>query len=154
MATPALPFAHIAESVSLAVDGAGMAVIVLGLLYALLRALRPPPPGPSARYRQLRQDMGRGILLGLELMVAGDIIRTVAVTPTLRSVAVLGGIVLIRTFLSISLEVELQGRWPWQPERDAAKPQPSSSDQRAPITCSSSSMRPSTVWPSRQGSSP
>ncbi len=58
--------------------------------------------------------MGRSILLGLEFFVAADIIRTVAVTPDARSVAVLGGIVLIRTFLSFSLELEMTGYWPWQ----------------------------------------
>ena len=68
----------------------------------------------AARYTQLRQRVGRAILLGLEVLVGGDIIRTVAEEPTLQSVAVLGGIVLIRTFLSFTLEVELQGRWPWQ----------------------------------------
>jgi uncharacterized membrane protein len=65
-------------------------------------------------YRRFRQNVGRAILLGLELLVAADIIRTVAISPTLQSVAVLSGIVLVRTFLSFSLEVELTGRWPWQ----------------------------------------
>jgi len=64
--------------------------------------------------RALRQRLGRAILLGLELLVAADIIRTVAVTPTFTSAGVLGIIVVIRTFLSFSLEVELEGRWPWQ----------------------------------------
>lgn len=61
-----------------------------------------------------RSELGRSILLGLEFLVAADIINTVAVEPTLGSLAVLGGIVLIRTFLSFSLEVEIEGRWPWQ----------------------------------------
>src|SRR5215469_17094609 len=65
-------------------------------------------------YRPYRQSIGRAILLGLELLVGGDIIRTVAVSPTFESVGVLGLIVVIRTFLSFSLEVELDGRWPWQ----------------------------------------
>ena len=65
-------------------------------------------------YRRFRQQLGRSILLGLELLVAADIIRTVAVTPTVTSVVVLGGIVVIRTFLSFSLELEITGRWPWQ----------------------------------------
>lgn len=65
-------------------------------------------------YTEFRRALGRSILLGLELLVAADIIRTVAITPTLESVAVLGGIVLIRTFLSFSLELEISGRWPWQ----------------------------------------
>jgi uncharacterized membrane protein len=114
-----------AEWVSLAVDSAGALVIVAGLAWALwgFATRRYPPdvtgvrPGSpeETRYRRLRQDVGRGILLGLEFMVAGDIIRTVAVEPTINGLIVLGGIVLIRTFLSLSLEVELEGRWPWQP---------------------------------------
>ncbi len=65
-----------------------------------------------------RRSLGRAILLGLELLVAADIIKTVAISPTLESVAVLGGIVLIRTFLSFSLELEITGRWPWQQKLD------------------------------------
>jgi uncharacterized membrane protein len=64
-----------------------------------------------------RSNLGRAILLGLEFLVAADIINTVAVTPTLLSVAVLAGIVIIRTFLSFSLEVEIEGRWPWDRKR-------------------------------------
>jgi len=63
-------------------------------------------------YRRFRQQLGQTILLGLELLVAGDIIRTVASQPTLTSVAILASIVAIRTLLSFSLEVELTGRWP------------------------------------------
>jgi Protein of unknown function (DUF1622) len=69
----------------------------------------------DSTYRQLRLSIGRGILLGLELLVAGDIIRTVAIAPRFTSIGVVALIVAIRTFLSFSLEVELTGRWPWQP---------------------------------------
>jgi uncharacterized membrane protein len=65
-------------------------------------------------YADFRKFLGRSILLGLELLVAADIIRTVAVTPTVRSVSVLAGIVLIRTFLSFSIELETTGHWPWE----------------------------------------
>lgn len=64
-------------------------------------------------YRELRSTLGRAILLGLELLVAADIINTVAIKPGLDSLAVLAGIVLVRTFLSLSLEVEIEGKWPW-----------------------------------------
>ena len=67
-------------------------------------------------FHQFRQRLGRGILLGLEFLVAADIIHTVAVELTLKTVGVLAIIVLIRTFLSFTLEVELTGRWPWQKE--------------------------------------
>lgn len=70
--------------------------------------------GATQAYRTLRRGLGQGILLGLEFLVAADIIRSVAVAPTLQSVIVLGIIVLIRTFLSWSLEVEITGKWPWQ----------------------------------------
>jgi uncharacterized membrane protein len=98
------------------VEAAGVAIIVGGASWAtvlfvgeLARRARF-----GAAYADYRRDLGRAILLGLELLVAGDIIRTVAVDPTLNSVVVLGLIVLIRTFLSFSLEVEINGRWPWQ----------------------------------------
>jgi len=67
-----------------------------------------------------RQDVGRAILLGLEFLIAGDIIRTVVVAPTLQNVLVLGVIVLIRTFLSLSLQLEIEGKLPWR--RDATRP--------------------------------
>ncbi|MGN6744051.1 MAG: DUF1622 domain-containing protein [Amnibacterium sp.] len=96
------------------IDASGVAAVVIGVavasVFALVRLLRRSTPV----YRPYRQFLGRSILLGLELLVAADIIRTVAVTPTLGSVAVLAGIVLIRTFLSFSLELEITGRWPWQ----------------------------------------
>ena len=102
------------ETVALAIEALGVAVIVAGIAaagvrYAVHVARAVPDP-----YRQLRHGVGRGILLGLELLVAADIIHTVVVAPTLENVLVLGLIVLIRTFLSIALQVELEGRWPWQ----------------------------------------
>jgi uncharacterized membrane protein len=70
--------------------------------------------GASGAYVAIRSTFGRSILLGLEVLVAGDIIRTVALQPTMENLAVLGLLVLIRTFLAWSLEVEIDGRWPWQ----------------------------------------
>ncbi len=111
-------FKDVVEAIGLAIDGAGVLAIVAGLVLATARyvavGLRQ-----AGGYRQFRQDLGRGILLGLEFLVAADIIRTVAVTPTLQGVLILGVIVLIRTFLSMALQVELEGRLPWQP---AAEP--------------------------------
>lgn len=102
------------ETIGMAVDASGVAVIVGGILWAAVRALLTVPPAGLDRYTALRQNLGRAILLGLELLVAGDIIKTVAVAPTLQNMAVLAVIVLIRTFLSFSLELEINGRWPWQ----------------------------------------
>jgi uncharacterized membrane protein len=96
------------------VDVAGVAVIGIGIALVAVLAVGRLARRERDVYTGVRQQLGRAILLGLELLVAADIIRTVAVTPTLESVAVLGVIVLVRTFLSFSLEVELTGRWPWQ----------------------------------------
>jgi uncharacterized membrane protein len=92
------------------------AVLVLGLLLAFgfaWRTWRTSRDG-AATYRTLRQTFGGVILLGLEILVAGDLIRTVAIAPTLDNVLVLGLIVLIRTFLSFSLEIEIEGVPPWR----------------------------------------
>ncbi len=109
----------IAKEVAKGFELAGIAVIVIGTLIAFTKAGAMVAHGRgSANQRDIvpafRKALGRSILTGLELLVAADIIRTVAVEPTLQSVLVLGLIVLIRTFLSFSLEVEIDGRWPWQ----------------------------------------
>lgn len=91
-------------------------VLVIGLVWAAAFSARTwarTRNGNSA-YRAMRQGFGGAILLGLEILVAGDLIRTVAVSPTLENVAVLGIIVLIRTFLSFSLEIEIEGVAPWR----------------------------------------
>src|SRR5687767_6779929 len=94
---------------------AGVGVMILGAVLSLaLLGLRRRRPRTIKPYRQFRQDLGRSILLGLEFLVAADIIRTVSEKPTLQGVLVLGLIVVIRTFLSFTLTVELEGRWPWQ----------------------------------------
>jgi uncharacterized membrane protein len=105
------------ETVGKAVDIAGVVAIVVGIAVASLvaaGALLRRRPEQGEIYHRYRRGLGRSILLGLELLVAADIIRTVAVTPTFQSVGVLAMIVLIRTFLSFSLELEITGRWPWQ----------------------------------------
>ncbi len=89
--------------------------ILLATIYAAQRRLRGGLP--MAAYQTYRQGIGRAILLGLEILVAADIIRTVAVEPTFQSVGILAIIVLIRTFLSATLELEIEGHWPWPPAR-------------------------------------
>jgi len=123
-----MEFRQIIETVGQLVDFAGVAVMVIGAVVSLPLAIRghqprllPPGAEKLSFYRFYRQLLGRSILLGLELLVAADIIRTVAVTPTFASVGVLAIIVLIRTFLSFSLELEITGRWPWQKEPSAAR---------------------------------
>ena len=102
--------------VARAFEVAAAAVLVLGLLLAFALAARDyRRTGDGAvAYRTMRQTFGGVILLGLEILVAGDLIRTVAVEPTLENVVVLGLIVLIRTFLSFSLEIEINGVPPWR----------------------------------------
>lgn len=113
-------FKEVIELTGKAIDAVGVFAIVAGLVIASWHYLRRDRHA-SDGYHRYRQDLGRGILLGLELLVAADIIRTVAVAPTLEQVLVLGVIVVIRTVLSMSLQVELEGRWPWQPKpRDQA----------------------------------
>lgn len=107
-------FTEVIEAAGQVVEGAGVLVIIAGLAIATGRFALAKSHGTHDKFRQYRQDLGRAILLGLEFLVAGDIIRTVAVSPDLRNVLVLGLIVLIRTFLSMSLQLELEGRWPWQ----------------------------------------
>ena len=114
----------LAESLARGIELAGMAVMVLGGIAAvgafLARVVkrRGTPTGRfETTYRELRADLGRAILLGLEFLVAADIIGTVAVEPSFRNLGVLALIVAIRTFLSFSLELEISGRWPWQHAR-------------------------------------
>ena len=117
-----MSFYEVIEVVGKVIDGIGVAVIAVGALIAAAATGRRLLGKTGDAYRFFRQRLGRSILLGLELLVAADIIRTVAVSPTWESVAVLAGIVLIRTFLSFSLELEISGRWPWQ-QRSEELPQ-------------------------------
>ena len=115
-------FKEAVEFVGKLVDWAGVAIIVGGIVVAtalFLAHVVGREDGLGA-YRSYRQGVGRAVLLGLEFLVAADIIRTVAVSPTFRSVGVLALIVVIRTFLSFTLELELEGRWPWQKAVGAA----------------------------------
>jgi uncharacterized membrane protein len=105
------------EDVGKALDWAGVGAIVVGIAIATLfftLNLQRNWPLREGAYRTYRQGIGRAILLGLEVLVAADIIRTVAVSPTFSSVGVLAVIVVVRTFLSMTLQVELEGRFPWQ----------------------------------------
>lgn len=108
------------EGVSIAIEVLAIAIIVVGILYAsfliLYRLLRRRVEDHYTTYKAI---LGRSLLLGLEILVAADIIRTVALDPTLESIAELGLLVLVRTFLSWSIIVEIEGRWPWQPKREA-----------------------------------
>lgn len=111
-----------AEWAAAAIEVVGIFIIIVMALWAitsgLVRGLSKKDV--SSSYYQVRQQLGRGILLGLEFLVAADIIHTVAVELTFETVGVLAIVVLIRTFLSFSLEVELTGKWPWH--KDSEQP--------------------------------
>lgn len=107
------------EQVATLIEVAGAAAIVLGGLIATANLMREGfgPARWTLALQRYRANLGMAILLGLELLVAADIIDTIALPLTPESVGLLAGIVLIRTFLSWSLEVEIEGRWPWQGAR-------------------------------------
>ena len=108
--------------ISEAIEVAGVAVIAAGVVIAVALfawdLLRQRPIRDA--YTRLRTFLGRSLLLGLEFLVAGDIIKTVAIEPTRDSVIVLAVIVLVRTVLSLSIDVEIDGRWPWEAARQAS----------------------------------
>ena len=106
-----------------AIETLGITIITVIAVYSLVRGAVRLIKGDSLSdiQQQVRQQLGRGILLGLEFLIAADIIHTVAVELTFETVAVLALVVLIRTFLSFTLELELTGKWPWQQAGSARK---------------------------------
>jgi uncharacterized membrane protein len=111
-----MSYEHTISEIVKVVEAAGAAIMVLGGLGSFVvfvpRALRPKTAQES--YDELRRNLGRCILLGLEVLIIADIVRTIIVDPTIESVAVLGIIVVIRILLSFALEVEIDGLWPWR----------------------------------------
>lgn len=96
------------------IEVGGVLTILIGTIMALGKFLLAKQKKEQRSYKLLRQELGKGILLGLEILVAADIIATVVTEPTMDKVLTLGVIVLIRTFLSLSIELEIEGRFPWQ----------------------------------------
>lgn len=104
----------------------GVGVITLGSVLACGRfAFIHKGVELTARYHSLRQELGGAILLGLEFLVAADIIRTVTIDPSLQGVAILALIVLIRTFLSVALQIEIERGWSWRRNRPSPPDHPS-----------------------------
>lgn len=115
-----MTFSETIDHVAQAVESAGVIILVCGLFWSFTLAgmsWRRTGNGHLA-YRQLRVSFGAVLLLGLEILVAADLIRTIAVAPSIENVLALGVIVLIRTFLSFSLQIEIDGRLPWRPPAD------------------------------------
>jgi uncharacterized membrane protein len=108
---------HIAEWIELAatlVEVLAVAIMLVVILMGTARWLGHSAKQVREGYQRYRIVLGKALLLGLELLVAADIIRTVAIEPTLANLAVLGALVVIRTFLGWSLSMEVEGHWPWQ----------------------------------------
>lgn len=108
------------------IDLAGVVIIAVGAFVAIVRLLRDLFTSSVSReeaYTNVRSSLGRSLLLGLELLVAGDVIKTVAVEPTIQSVSALALLVVVRTILSISIDIEVDGRFPWQAQEQQLKAQ-------------------------------
>jgi uncharacterized membrane protein len=114
-----MEYTHFIEWISRFIEVSGVVTIVIGIVASttvfFFRADKLTEGEKS--YRSYKQDIGRSILLGLEFLIAADIIRSVAVSPSFTTVGILGVIVLIRSFLSMELTMEIEGRWPWQARR-------------------------------------
>jgi uncharacterized membrane protein len=121
-----MTFESVFATVAHVIEGIGVVVMAGGLLIVLVRyclgvVVRQRQ---SVGFEQLRVSLGRVILLGLEILIVGDIVNTITVQTSLTSVVVLGLIVLIRTVLSFTLEVELTGHWPWSQGKNAERQDP------------------------------
>ncbi len=104
------------------IETIGVLVIIIGSAVSSFRFLSTfGKEAEGVAYGVFRRQLGRSIILGLEFLIAGDIIRTVIVADTLTNVTILGLIILIRTFLGFSLHLEIDGRWPWQSARESAR---------------------------------
>lgn len=117
-------FVAVIANTGYAIEAFGVVVVLIGSLMStttFLRTYRQLPEGVA--YMRYRKELGRAIILGLEFLIAGDIIRTVVVADSLTNVAILALIVLIRSFLSVTLHLEVEGRFPWQKEQDVAPKQ-------------------------------
>ncbi|MDF1554459.1 MAG: DUF1622 domain-containing protein [Deferrisomatales bacterium] len=113
-----MQFTEIVSAIGYTIEGLGVLVVVVGSVSStlvFLSSFRRFEEGVA--YQVYRRKLGRAIILGLEFLIAGDIVRTVVVADTLANVAILGMIILIRAFLSLTLHLEVEGRWPWQEER-------------------------------------
>jgi uncharacterized membrane protein len=106
-------YRDIMQLIGTTVDAIGVMIILIGAVTSTVHFVARQGDDFGAAYRSYRQGLGRAILLGLEFLIAGDIIRTVVVAPTLENVLILALIVIIRTFLSMALQLEVEGRWPW-----------------------------------------
>lgn len=115
-------FSHIIELTVQGIELVAVAILALGVAFVLIRAVVSLVGGTSMMsvYSTIREGLGRVLLVGLEVLIAADIIATVALELSIRNITALGLVVLIRTFLSWAIEVEADGHWPWQAARHRA----------------------------------
>ena len=110
-----MSYEQMVSGISMGIELVGVSLLIAGGIYPLGTFARDAARlNGVAAYEALRRTLGRSILVGLEILVGADIIRTIAVSPSVTSVGVLGLVVVVRTFLSFSLEAELEGQWPWR----------------------------------------
>ena len=123
-----MSFESLFADVARGIEGVGVVIMTVGLVVVLARycysTVTGRRPGGLSSYQQLRGSMGRVILIGLEILIVGDIVGTIIVKTSIESVLALGLIVVIRTVLSFALEVEISGRWPWQQQRALGSTRP------------------------------
>jgi len=104
---------NLIELAVLSIEGLAVVVIVVAIIFGTVRYLFHLHTRDPSAYDHYKVQLGKALMLGLQLLVAADVVRTVALEPTLENVAVLGMLVLVRTFLTFSTVVEVEGRWPW-----------------------------------------
>jgi uncharacterized membrane protein len=109
---------EVIEWIALSLEILGVAVIALTFAHAIVRAMLHFGQRRENAYERLRIYVGQGLLLGLEFLVAADIIRTVSIKLTIEGIGMLGMLILVRSFLGWSITVETEGRWPWQPAKN------------------------------------
>jgi len=112
---------HAVELAALGIEVFAVGIILVSFSFATLKFLVQIWQKQDAAYRNYKVLLGRSMLLGLEFLVAADVIRTVALAPTLSNISILGMLVIVRTFLSWSLVVEIEGHWPWRPAAAASQ---------------------------------
>jgi uncharacterized membrane protein len=138
-----MPSEHVVEYIRAAIEWAALGIEILGAIVIVAGVLRIMVTRGAVRflfrleergaYHEYKRQMGRSLMLGLDFLVAGDVVKTVALEPTLVNLAGLGLLVVVRTFLSWSLVVEIEGHWPWQsravaPPLDAGRHSEAASD--------------------------
>lgn len=124
-------FRAFARATVMVLEGLGTALLVIGIAAALVLSLADAVRRRDDSFGRLRRRLGRAILLSLEVLIAADIVRTVAVDPSLENVAVLALIVIVRTALSFVLELEISGHWPWQHGHGSSAAHPGDSSAHA-----------------------